>query len=149
MMTITRFSALDRLVDDVMHEVTGTAFGLSRAGSFSPEIDVRSNDKEIVFSIDVPGIKREQLDITLENGVLSLRGTRKYEGDPGDKVWLGKSYGAFARSFNLPDHVESDKLYAELADGVLTVRIPRAEKSQPRRIPISGSGEKQLKDENK
>ena len=149
MMTLRGFSALDRLVDDVMHDVTGTAFGLAKAGSFSPEIDVRANDKEIVFSVDVPGIKRENLEITLENGVLKLRGSRNYEGDPNDKVWLGKSYGSFARSFNLPDHVDADKLYAELADGVLTVRLPRSEKSKPRKIEIAGTGEKQLKDENK
>jgi len=149
MMTLRGFSALDRLVDDVMHDVTGTAFGLSKAGSFSPEIDVRANDKEIVFSVDVPGIKREQLEITLQNGVLTLRGSRNYQGDSNDKVWLGKSYGSFARTFNLPDHVDPDKLYAELADGVLTIRLPRTEKSKPRKIEIAGASEKQLKDENK
>src|SRR5260221_6980818 len=133
--TLGAFTALDRLVNDVMGEVTGTAMGLSRApAAFSPEIDVRANASEIVFSFDVPGVSREEIEISLENGTLSVKGSRKYEGSPADKVWLGKSYGAFARSFTLPDSVDTDRLYAELADGVLTIRIPRNEKAKPRKI---------------
>jgi HSP20 family protein len=139
------FAALDRLLDDVMQGVTGTTYGLSSGASFVPLIDVRANDEEIVFSVDVPGVKQEEIDVSLEAGVLTIRGERKYTGDPGDKVWLGRGYGPFRRSFTLPDYVEPDKLSAELADGVLTIRVPRQEQAKPRRIPVgSGSGPKQL-----
>ncbi len=132
------FSTLDRLLDDVMRDVTGTAFGAGQRAVFSPECDVRASASEIVFALDVPGMRREDLEITLESGVLSVKGQRKYVGDPGDKVWLGRSYGAFTKSFTLPELVDADRLYAELADGVLTIRLPRHEKAKPRRIEIGG-----------
>jgi HSP20 family protein len=136
--TFGSFSALDRLLDDVMRDVTGTAFGTSRTAAFTPACDVRANDNEIVFCLDVPGIKRDDLDIVLEGGVLTVKGQRRYAGDASDKVWLGRSYGAFSRSFTLPEHLDTDKLYAELADGVLMVKIPRHERAKPRRIEIGG-----------
>lgn len=134
------YAMFDRLLDDVMRDVTGTTFGLSRPATFSPACDVRANDREILFCLDVPGLKREDLEILLEGGVLTVKGQRKYTGDAGDKVWLGRSYGAFSKSFTLPDHVDTDKMYAELADGVLSIRIPRHEKARPRRIEIGGGG---------
>lgn len=138
--TYGAFSAFDRLLDDVMRDVTGTALGASKSAAFTPACDVRANDREILFCLDVPGMKREDLEIVLEGGVLAVKGQRKYPGDAGDKVWLGRSYGAFAKSFTLPEHVDTDKLYAELADGVLTIRIPRLEKARPRRIAIGTGG---------
>jgi HSP20 family protein len=142
--TYGAFSAFDRLFDDVMREVTGTSLGLSRDVSFSPACDVRATDNEIHFSLDVPGMRREDLEILLENGVLSVKGQRKYAGGPNDKVWLGRGYGAFSKSFTLPEHLDTDKLYAELADGVLTIKIPRLDKAKPRRIQIGGAAPPQL-----
>ncbi len=145
--TYGAFSAFDRLFDDVMRDVTGTSLGASRAASFSPACDVRANGNEICFSLDVPGMKRDDLEILLEGGVLTVKGQRNYAGDPNDKVWLGRGYGSFAKSFTLPEHLDTDKLYAELADGVLTIKIPRHDRAKPRRIDIgvgSGSAPPQL-----
>ena len=125
----------DRLFDDVMTGVAGTALGTSTpARTFAPAIDVPANDDEIVLTADVPGLKQEDLEITLDDGVLTLKGQRRYEGNGKDKVWLGRSYGSFARSFTLPDTVDPDGLTAELADGVLTVRVAQQPKAKPRRI---------------
>lgn len=137
---------LDRLLDDVMTDVTGTALGTANTQStFAPAIDVRANDDEVVFHCDVPGIKQDDLEITVENGVLTIKGQRRYEGSDKDRVWLGRSYGAFARSFTLPDYVDPDAMTADLADGVLTLRVPKQPKAKPRRIPIgSANGHKQL-----
>ena len=127
----------DRLFDDVMTGVAGTALGTSTPSrTFAPAIDVRANDDEIVLTADVPGLKQEDLEITLDDGVLTLKGQRRYEGNGKDKVWLGRSYGSFARSFTLPDTVDPDGLTAELADGVLTVRVAQQPKAKPRRITI-------------
>lgn len=129
---------LDRLLDDVMTGVGGTAFGAPTATrSFSPAIDVRANEDEIVLVADVPGIKQEDLEITLDQGVLTIKGQRRYEGNGKEKVWLGRSYGAFERSFTLPDTVDPDRLSADLADGVLTVRVAQMPKAKPKRITIS------------
>jgi HSP20 family protein len=131
---------LDRLFDDVMTGVAGTSFGPAApahaARGFSPAFDVRANADEIVFTADVPGLKREDLEITLEDGVLTVKGQRRYEGNGKEKVWLGRGYGAFERSFTLPDTVDTEHLSAALADGVLTVKIPQSPKAKPRKITI-------------
>jgi HSP20 family protein len=100
-------------------------------------IDVRANEDAIVFVADVPGIKQEDLEVTLDDGVLTIKGQRRYEGTGKEKVWLGRSYGAFQRSFTLPETVDPEKLTADLADGVLTVRVAQLPRAKPRRISIT------------
>lgn len=123
-----------RLLDDVMTGASGTA---QTARSFMPAVDVRANENEIVFTADVPGLKQDDLDVTLEEGVLTIKGQRRYEGNDKDKVWLGRSYGEFTKSFTLPDTVDPEKLTADLADGVLTVRVPQQPKVKPRKITVT------------
>jgi HSP20 family protein len=137
-------STLDRLFDDVM----GSAFGTATSPrSFDPAIDVRASDSEVVFVCDVPGVKQDDLEVTLENHVLTIKGTRKFDSAANEQVMLGRSYGAFTRSFTLPDSLDEDSLAASLADGVLTIRIPKHAKAKPRKIQIgAGSGAKQLKE---
>jgi HSP20 family protein len=135
-------SALDRMLDDVMGSAFGTA---TNPQTFNPSIDIRTTGDEVVFVCDVPGIKRDDLEITLENHVLTLKGARKFEGGQKEQVMLGRAYGNFTRAFTLPDSLDEDRLSAELADGVLTVRIPRQPKAKPRKIAINGgSNDKQL-----
>jgi HSP20 family protein len=129
---------LDRLLDDVMTGVAGTSLGTTTpVRTFAPAIDVRANEDEIVFVADVPGLKQEDVEITLDDGVLTIKGQRRYEGNNKDKVWLGRSYGSFHRSFTLPETVDPERLTAELADGVLTVRVPQQPKAKPRKIAIT------------
>ena len=138
MTTAFSFPMLDRLFDDVMTGVAGTALGAaSSVRSFAPAFDVRANDEEIVFTADVPGIKEQDLEITLDDGVLTVKGQRRYEGNGKDKVWLGRSYGSFSRSFTLPETVDPERLTADLADGVLTIRVAQQPKAKPRKITIS------------
>jgi len=128
---------LDRLFDDVMHDVTGAAVGPASARSnYSPAIDVRTNEQEIVFACDLPGLKREDLTVTLHAGVLSIEGRRRYDGNERDRVLLGRTYGAFAKRFTLPDTIDDERMTADLADGVLTIRVPKQPKAKPRRIEI-------------
>jgi HSP20 family protein len=141
----TAFPVFDRLFeelyhrsDDVMTGNAGTALGTSAPiRSFAPAFDVRANQEEIVFIGDVPGLKHEDLEITLDQGVLTITGQRRYEGVKTDKVWLGRAYGSFKRSFTLPDTVDPQRLSADLADGVLTVRVAQQPKAKPRKIAIS------------
>jgi HSP20 family protein len=137
--SVSSLSSLDRVVGDFM----GAAFGASTATStrsFQPALDVRSSETEVSFVADVPGVKEEDLEVTLENHVLTISGARKFEA--ADKrphetaVVLGRSSGSFKRAFTLPENLDEEKLSAVLADGVLTVRIPRQPKVQPRKIAI-------------
>jgi HSP20 family protein len=135
---------LDRMVDDVMHASLGTA---TNARSYAPQVDVRSNGERVVFSFDVPGGKKADLDITLKSGVLTVKGSRKFEPmSPKEQLLLGRSYGSFSRSFSLPDDLDEEKLSAKLAHGVLTIEIPKLAKAEPRRIPVTipdnGDGQK-------
>lgn len=139
------FPVFDRVLDDVMRSALGTASaGASR--NFSPAVDVRADDDKVVFHCDLPGVRHEDLSVTLEGGVLTIKGERKYDAGSGrEKVWLGRSYGAFTRSFSLPDGLDEQNLTAELADGVLTVAVPKQPKAKPRRIEIrGGSSARQL-----
>ncbi len=136
------FTPLDTVptLDGVFDDVIGSAFGYAtRTSLFTPSVDVVAKEHELVFQIDVPGVKQESLEVTLENHVLSIKGSRKYEAGPTDRqMLLGRSYGEFALQYTLPETVDGEKLAAHLADGVLTVRVPKHSKAQPRKIQIGG-----------
>ena len=135
-------SRLDRMFDDVMGSVLGTAISPVQ---FNPAIDLHSSDEDVVFTCDVPGMRAEDLDITLENHVLTIQGTRRYESKEGEQVVLERSYGQFTRSFVLPEYLDESQLSANLADGVLSVRIPKQASARPVKIPVSvGREAKQL-----
>ena len=138
--------ALD-LFDDVMRSAFGTA---TSSRSFTPDIDVRVDDDRVVFHCDVPGLSIEDLDVTLANGTLTLKGARKFEGTRDkEQIMLGRPYGAFERSFALPDAVDAEHLSARLANGVLTLEIPKSPKAKPRRIEIRDGGAHALSDGTK
>jgi HSP20 family protein len=128
------------VLDGVLDDVMGTALGYAtKTTVFTPAVDVVAKEHEIVFQVDVPGVKQENLEITLENHVLRLRGSRKYEAGPDEQqMLLGRSYGEFSLQYTLPESADGEKLAAYLADGVLTLRVPKHAKSQPRRIQIGG-----------
>ena len=134
---------LDRMLDDVMGSMVGTALNTR---NFVPHVDIRSDDELVSFVCDVPGVKEEDLEVTLENRILTVKGTRRFERGENERVLLERAYGSFQRSFELPDYLDDSQLAAHLADGVLTIRIPKAARAKPKRIPvIGGSGNKQLK----
>ena len=137
-------STLDRMFDDVM----GSAFGTATSNlTFNPAIDVRASDTEIALVCDVPGVRQEDLEITIANRLLTIKGTRRFDSSQTQQVLLGRTYGSFSRSYTLPEALDEETLAAELADGVLTVRSPKVPKAQPRKIHISvGSDAKQLKE---
>ena len=136
-------ATLDRMFDDVMGSMLGAA---TNSQSFDLALDVLATNDELVVTCDVPGVKSENLDITLENHVLTIKGARNWESSESQRVVLGRSYGAFARSITLPDYLDEEKLSANLTDGVLTIRIPKHPKARPVKIAINSQQEKQLKE---
>jgi len=130
------FPTLDGTFDDVM----GAAFGYAmKTARFTPSVDVIARERELVFHLDVPGVKLENLDVTLENRVLSIKGSRKYEADANEQqMLLGRAYGDFSLQYTLPETADGAQLAAHLADGVLTLRVPKHPKSEPRKIQIGG-----------
>ena len=139
--TLSSFSPIERFVDQVLNDVMGAPVGGSLAArNFAPPVDIRTSESDVRLCWDVPGLKQQDLDVSIENGVLTVRGERKYDGNANERAWLGRRYGSFAASYDLPDYADTEHVAAELADGVLTVRIPKQERAKPKKISISVTG---------
>jgi HSP20 family protein len=111
---------------------------LSR-GDWRPPVDIYENDKhEIVLRAELPGLKREDLDIRVENNTLTLRGERKRDTEVKQESYhrVERVYGGFARSFSLPTTVDTEKVQASFTDGVLTITLPMREEAKPRQIQV-------------
>ena len=127
---------IDRLFEDTFGRESG------RTG-WAPAVDVREDAKEIVFEVELPGIKPEDVEVTAENGVLTIRGEKHnvtQEGTEGRYHVVERTYGTFVRSFQLPPNIDDDRIEADFENGLLYVRVPKAALPQPRRIEIRNSG---------
>lgn len=105
---------------------------------WSPPVDIDEDDKEYTLKAELPGMKKEEIKVTVEAGVLSIAGERKVEKEEKHKKYhrIERSYGAFTRSFTLPEGVSSDKLSAEFKDGVLKVHLPKDEKAKATPVEV-------------
>lgn len=103
-----------------------------------PVVDIKEEKDRFVLHADLPGVKREDIDITMEDGVLSIRGERRLEEVQAEDEYkrIERAYGSFYRRFSLPDTADADNVSARCNDGVLEVVIPKRESVQPRRIEI-------------
>lgn len=113
-------------------------------GAWSPQVDIFENKNEIVLEAELPGMKPEDVDISIENNVLTLRGERKFEKkEEGDNFHrVERSYGSFTRSFTLPPTVSSETADAAFENGVLRLTLGKREEAKPRRIEIKSNGER-------
>ena len=103
-----------------------------------PPVDVFEDHEGIKLTAELPGVKAEDVKISLENQTLTLRGEKKQIAEETvEKVHrYERSYGSFERTFTLPSTVDSEKIQATFADGILTVTLPKVEKAKPREIPV-------------
>lgn len=106
---------------------------------WSPNVDIIDNEDSYELKAELPGLKKKDITISVEDGVLKLSGDKKTEDEKKEKNYhLRESYyGKFERSFRLPRDVEHDKIKAEFNDGVLDVHIPKSEKAKPKQISVS------------
>jgi HSP20 family protein len=118
-------------------------FGPSRGGAlanadWAPMLDVKEGKDEITVKADLPGLKKEEIQVNVDNGVLTISGERKHEEKSEDEGWhrVERSYGSFRRSVRLPQDVESSKVKAEYKDGVLSVTLAKSEASKPKAIKV-------------
>lgn len=103
-----------------------------------PSADIVENDKEYMIKADLPEVKKEDIDISVENGVLTLSGERRVEKSTDEEKEHRREtfYGQFARSFALPEDVDPTKISAECKEGVLKVHLPKSEQKKPRSIQV-------------
>ena len=112
--------------------------GLSRA--WMPPVDIyETGQREVVIKAELPDVKREDISVTFENHVLTLKGERRFDSDVARENYqrAERFYGSFSRSFTLPATVDAAKISAAYKDGVLTVRLPQREEAKPKQITIS------------
>jgi HSP20 family protein len=115
--------------------------GISR-GAWNPSVDIYENKDNIILEAELPGMNREDFELTVENNVITLRGERQFEKkDETDNYHrVERSYGAFTRSFTLPQNVSAEGATAEYRHGVLRVALPKREETKARRIKVTESG---------
>ena len=103
-----------------------------------PAVDIQETDHELVVKADVPDIEMKDIDVRMENGTLTLRGERKFEGkSEGGWHRVERSYGTFERVFTLPDTVNPEGVKADYKNGVLTITLPKKEVAKPRQIKVN------------
>ena len=107
-------------------------------GDWAPRVDIAETEKEFIIKAEVPEVKKEEVKISVDNGILSIRGERKQEKEEKGKKFhrVERYYGSFTRSFTLPDNVDETKIEASFKDGMLNIQIPKSEKSKPKAIDI-------------
>jgi len=135
MMTLRE--AMDRLFDDAF---TRPFFRMREGGSTwsSPAIDMYQTDNEVILKAALPGIKPNEVQINVDNDVLTIRGETKNEEQQKDQSWhiRERSWGAFERSVRLPISVVADRAKADFENGILTITLPKSEKAKPKTITI-------------
>ena len=140
--------AMDRLFEDSFVQPGGSwgfGSGDSVAGSMALPLDVTTTNDELVIQAALPGVKPDEVDITVENGTLTIRGETRTERNEGEGDYLVREIrrGTFSRSISLPNGVEPDKASATFENGILTLRVPKAEQVKPRQIRISAHADAQ------
>ncbi|HSF16256.1 MAG TPA: Hsp20/alpha crystallin family protein [Vicinamibacteria bacterium] len=110
-------------------------------GNFRPSVDVYDKGTEIVVHAEIPGIKKEDIDVRVENNVLTIRGKKERKEEVKEEGFYRaeRAYGSFSRSFSLPTTVDISKISAAYNDGVLTLRVPKSEAAKPRQIEVKVS----------
>jgi len=107
--------------------------------SWAPAVDIYETENELVMKADLPDINEKDLDVRVENNMLTIRGERKFEQKVKEENYLRieRTYGSFSRSFSLPNTVSTETIKAEYKNGVLTVEMPKRAESKPKQVKIN------------
>lgn len=141
-MNLTTWSPFRELEDMLNHYSRLSGVERAREGSagvqWRPVANISETDRAYVIKAELPEVKKEDVEVSVHDGIITIRGERRFEKtDETEKTHRVESfYGSFARSFSLPPDVDESGIEAESADGVLTVRLPKAEAAKPKAIDI-------------
>jgi HSP20 family protein len=140
-------ASLQNQVNRVFSDVYGRAGeadeGLFTSGTWQPPVDIFQNGRhELVLKAELPEMKREDIEITVENDTVAIRGEKKFSSDIAEDQYhrIERRYGTFTRTFTLPPTVDAGKVTADYKDGVLTVTLPLKEEAKPRQIKVEIAG---------
>lgn len=135
------YSSLNRF-NRLMDEALGGWNGGTLASAWTPSCDVFEDKENLKIVLEVPGVKAEDVKISLENQVLTVRGEKKQVAEENSERWhrYERSYGGFERTFTLPSSVDAERIQASIEHGVLTLTLPKSERARPREIPVKVQG---------
>ena len=140
---ISRFEPFRGTLQDQINRLFNETFDRSsNEGSlttWAPPVDIYETEQALVVKADLPDIKPEELDIRVENNILTIRGDRKFEKKVNEDSYLRveRAYGSFSRSFSLANTVNTEAIKAEYKDGVLTLTVPKREEAKPKQIKVN------------
>lgn len=157
MTTITRFSpihdvaVLQNRLNSIFSE-----FGRPFAGeneslsslSFVPPVDVYEDEQKLSLRMEIPGVRLEDIDVRVENNTLTVRGERRFSGEDKEENFhrIERRYGSFARTFNLPQTLETENIAATCDNGILSIELPKKPEAKPKQIKVAvnGTAQKQM-----
>ena len=133
--TATLQDQINRAFGDVLERTSEE----SNLTAWAPAVDIFETEHELVVKADLPDVNPQELDIRVENNILTIRGERKFEKEVAENNYLRveRSYGSFARSFSLANTVNSEAIKADYQNGVLTLSIPKREEAKPKQIKVN------------
>ncbi len=144
-MTLMRWRPM-RDLEDIQDQINRMFEGMSgvsdsdnRLPRLYPSVDLSENKDSFVLKAELPGMKKEDVKVTLQNNILTISGEKKQEQEEKGKTFhrIERSYGSFSRTVELPVAVKTDAIKADFKDGVLTVELPKLEEAKPKEIAIS------------
>jgi HSP20 family protein len=105
---------------------------------WAPLVDITEDDKEYLIKAELPEVKKEEVKVTVEHGILTITGERKFEKEEKGRKYhrIERAYGSFVRTFTLPDDADAEKVNAEFKDGVLKVHLTKSERAKPKQIEV-------------
>ena len=126
---------VNRLFEGAAAQSSSSESGLT---TWAPAVDIYENGNELVVKADIPEIDKRDLDIRVENNLLTIRGERKFEKNISEENYLRveRAYGSFSRSFTLPNTVNTEGISAQYENGVLTLHLPKREEAKPKQIQV-------------
>jgi len=133
------FSTLQDQVNRLFNETFRTHGEESALTTWAPAVDIYETPNELVVKADLPDVNEKEIDVRVENNLLTIRGERKFEKSVSEENYLRveRTYGAFSRSFSLPNTVNAEAIGAEYKNGVLTITLPKREETKPRQVKVN------------
>ena len=141
-MAIVRWSPTRELAGmeiDRLNRMFADFYGDVFQRGWAPQVDIfETDDHEVVLKAELPDMKREDINLTFENGVLTIKGERKFENEAKRENYhrIERQHGTFSRSFTLPNTVDAGRISASYKDGLLTIRLPQREEAKPKQIAV-------------
>jgi HSP20 family protein len=143
--TLSRFepfrgvSSLQDQINRLFSETFDRSSGEANLTTWAPPVDIYETEHELVVKADLPDVKPEDLDIRVENNILTIRGPRRFEKKVNEDNYLRveRAYGSFSRSFSLANTVNTEAIKADYKDGVLSLSVPKREEAKPKQIKVN------------